>query len=29
MQFGKTQGIALAALGIVLLGVQTVYYMMP
>ena len=29
MQFGKIHGIALAILGIVLLGIQTVYYMMP
>jgi hypothetical protein len=29
MQFGKIQGIALAVLGIVLLGIQLVYYMMP
>jgi hypothetical protein len=29
MQFGKIHGIALAILGIVLLGVQTVYYVMP
>jgi hypothetical protein len=29
MQFGKTHGIAPAILGIVLLGIQTVYYMMP
>jgi hypothetical protein len=28
-QFGKIHGIALAILGIVLLGIQTVYYMMP
>jgi hypothetical protein len=29
MQFGKIHGIALAIFGIVLLGIQTVYYMMP
>jgi hypothetical protein len=29
MQFGRIHGIALAILGIVLLGIQTVYYMMP
>ena len=29
MQFGKIHGIALAILGIVLLGIQTAYYMMP
>jgi hypothetical protein len=29
MQFGKIHGTALAILGIVLLGTQTVYYMMP
>jgi hypothetical protein len=29
MQFGKIHGTALAILGIVLLGIQTVYYMMP
>jgi hypothetical protein len=29
MQFGKIHGIALAILGIVLLGIQTTYYMMP
>ena len=29
MQFGRIHGIALAILGIVLLGVQTAYYMMP
>jgi hypothetical protein len=29
MQFGKIQGIALAVLGIVLLGIQLGYYMMP
>lgn len=29
MQFGKIHGIALVILGIVLLGIQTAYYMMP
>ena len=29
MQFGRIHGIALAILGIVLLGIQTVYYMIP
>jgi len=29
MQFGRIHGIALAILGIVLLGIQTMYYMMP
>jgi hypothetical protein len=29
MQFGRIHGIALALLGIVLLGIQTVHYMMP
>jgi hypothetical protein len=29
MQFGKIHGTALAILGIVLLGIQTMYYMMP
>ncbi len=29
MQFGKIHGIALAILGIILLGVQTAFYMMP
>src|ERR1700730_15771037 len=29
MQFGKIHGIALAIVGIVLVGIQTVYYMMP
>jgi hypothetical protein len=29
MQFGKIHGMALAILGIVLLGIQTAYYMMP
>ena len=29
MQFGRIHGIALAILGIVLLAIQTVYYMMP
>ena len=29
MQFGRIHGIALAILGIVLLGIQTVYYVMP
>jgi hypothetical protein len=29
MQFGRLHGIALAILGIVLLGIQMVYYMMP
>ncbi len=29
MQFGRIHGIGLAILGIVLLGIQTVYYMMP
>lgn len=29
MQFGKIQDIALALLGIVLLGIQLAYYMMP
>jgi hypothetical protein len=29
MQFGKIHGIALAILGIVLLGIQTVQYMTP
>ena len=29
MQFGRIHGIALAILGIVLLGIQTAYYMMP
>jgi hypothetical protein len=29
MQFGRIHGIALASLGIVLLGIQTVYHMMP
>jgi len=29
MQFGKIHGIAMAILGIVLLGIQTMYYMMP
>jgi hypothetical protein len=29
MQFGRIHGIALAILGVVLLGIQTVYYMMP
>jgi hypothetical protein len=29
MQFGKIHGIALAILGLVLLGIQTVFYMMP
>ena len=29
MQFGWIHGIALAILGIVLLGIQTMYYMMP
>ena len=29
MQFGKIHGIALAILGIILLGIQTMYYMMP
>lgn len=29
MQFGRIHGIALAILGIGLLGIQTVYYMMP
>jgi hypothetical protein len=29
MQFGRIQGIALAILGIILLGIQTTYYMMP
>jgi hypothetical protein len=29
MQFGRIHGVALAILGIVLLGIQTVYYMMP
>jgi hypothetical protein len=29
MQFGKIHGIALAILGIILLGIQTAYYMMP
>lgn len=29
MQFGRIHGIALAVLGVALLGIQTVYYMMP
>jgi hypothetical protein len=29
MQFGRIHGIALAILGIVLLGIQTAYYVMP
>ena len=29
IQFGRIHGIALAILGIVLLGIQTMYYMMP
>jgi hypothetical protein len=29
MQFGRIHGIALTILGIVLLGIQSVYYMMP
>ena len=29
LQFGRIHGIALAILGIVLLSIQTVYYMMP
>ena len=29
MQFGRIHGVALVILGIVLLGIQTVYYMMP
>ncbi len=29
MQFGKVHGIALAILGIILLGVQTAFYVMP
>jgi hypothetical protein len=29
MQFGRIHGISLAILGIVLLGIQTAYYMMP
>jgi hypothetical protein len=29
MQFGRIHGIALAVLGTVLLGIQTMYYMMP
>lgn len=29
MQFGKIHGIALTILGIILLGIQTVYYVMP
>jgi hypothetical protein len=29
MQFGRIHGIALAILGIILLGIQTMYYTMP
>ena len=29
MQFGKIQGLALVVLGIVLLGIQVVFYMTP
>ena len=29
MQFGKIHGIALTILGIILLGIQTMYYVMP
>lgn len=29
MQFGKIQGIALGVLGIILLGVQAMYYLTP
>jgi hypothetical protein len=29
MQFGKIQGLALAALGIILLGLQVMYYLTP
>jgi hypothetical protein len=29
MQFGKIQGIALAAIGIILVGIQTLFYMTP